>query len=90
MKISAWLAGSLTVFCFVLGLSFSARSENRNPNYLVLKGGLYSPQNEKLYVFDSGFNDELAWGRYINKNLALETDINLNEVQATFNLGFLF
>lgn len=65
-KLAGLMVGVL-VLCVVLSLPFPAQAQN----YLVLKGGIYSPQNEKLYDFDSGFNGELAFGRYLNKNLAL-------------------
>jgi hypothetical protein len=65
---SKWVGGFI-VLCFVLVLSFPAHADR---NYLVLKGGIFSPQNDKLDSFDTGFNGELAVGHYINKNLALE------------------
>ena len=44
MKKSAGLIAGVLVLCFALSVSFTAQAQN----YLVLKGGIYSPQNEKL------------------------------------------
>ena len=79
MKKSAGLIVGVFVLCFSLSLPFPAQAQN----YLVLKGGIYSPQNEKLYDFDSGFNGELAFGRYFNKNLALEVASGYFKTRAT-------
>ena len=79
MKKFAGLVGRFLVLGVVLSLPFSAQAQN----YLVLKGGMYSPQNEKLYNFDSGFNGELAFGHYFNKNLALEVASGFFQTRAT-------
>ena len=47
MRIFAKLVGGFIVMCFVLALSFPAYADSRNPSYLALKGGIYSPQNDK-------------------------------------------
>jgi opacity protein-like surface antigen len=41
-------------------------------NYIVLKGGIFSPQNDKLNQFGTGFNGEIAFGHYFNRYFALE------------------
>lgn len=79
MKKSAGLLAGLCVLVMALSLASPALAQN----YLVLNGGLYSPQNEKLYDFDSGFNGELAFGRYFNKNLALEVASGYFKTRAT-------
>ena len=79
MKKLAGLIVGVLVLCVGLSLPFTAEAQN----YLVLKGGIYSPQNEKLYNFDSGFNGELAFGRYFNKNLALEVASGYFKTRAT-------
>lgn len=79
MKKLAGLIVGVLVLCVGLSLPFPAEAQN----YLVLKGGIYSPQNEKLYDFDSGFNGELAFGRYLNKNLALEVASGYFKTRAT-------
>ena len=88
MRTFAKFVGGFIVFCFVLGLSFPAYADGRNPSYLVLKGGIYSPQNDKLDTFDTGFNGEIAFGRYFNKNLALEIASGYFETRATRNASF--
>ena len=85
MRIFAKLVGGIIVLSFVLGLSFPTHADSKNPNYLVLKGGIYSPQNDKLDKFDTGFNGELAIGRYFNKNLAIELASGYFETRATKN-----
>jgi outer membrane protein W len=79
MKKLAGLIVGVLVLCVGLSLPFPALAQN----YLVLKGGIYSPQNEKLYDFDSGFNGELAFGRYLNKNLAFEVASGYFKTRAT-------
>ena len=85
MRTFAKFVGGFIVLCFVLGLSFPAHADGRNPSYLVLKGGIYSPQNDKLDKFDTGFNGELAIGRYFNRNLAGEIASGFFATRATRN-----
>ena len=85
MRTFAKFIGGFIVLCFVLGLSFPAHADGRNPTYLVLKGGIYSPQNDKLDKFDTGFNGELAFGHYFNRNLAGEIASGFFETRATRN-----
>jgi outer membrane protein W len=85
MRTFAKFVGGIIVLCFVLGLSFPAHADSKNPSYLVLKGGIYSPQNDKLDKFDTGFNGELAFGHYFNRNLALEIASGYFETRATKN-----
>ena len=85
MRTFAKFVGGFIVLCFVLGLSFPAYADGRNPSYLVLKGGIYSPQNDKLDKFDTGFNGELAFGRYFNRNLAGEIASGFFGTRATRN-----
>jgi outer membrane protein W len=42
------------------------------PNYFTFKAGIYSPQSNDLDGFDTGFNGEIAFGHYFNKNVAAE------------------
>ena len=85
MRTLAKFVGGIIVLCFVLGLSFPAHADGRNPTYLVLKGGIYSPQNDKLDKFDTGFNGELAFGHYFNRNLAGEIASGFLGTRATRN-----
>ena len=88
MRTFAKFVGGIIVLCFVLGLSFPAHADGRNPTYLVLKGGIYSPQNDKLDKFDTGFNGELAFGHYFNRNLAVEIASGFFETRATKDARF--
>ena len=88
MRTFAKFVGGIIVLCFVLGLSFPAHADSKNPNYLVLKGGIYSPQNDKLDKFDTGFNGELAFGHYFNRNLAVEIASGFFETRATKDARF--
>ena len=58
-----------------------------NPNYVTLKGGIYSPESDDLEDFDTGFNVEIAFGHYFHKNFALELGIAYFETEASFS-GF--
>ena len=58
-----------------------------NPNYVTLKGGIYSPQSDDLEDFDTGFNGEISYGRYFHRNFALELGVGYFETEATFS-GF--
>ena len=88
MRTFAKFVGGIIVLCFVLGLSFPAQADSKNPTYLVLKGGIYSPQNDKLDKFDTGFNGELAFGHYFNRNLAVEIASGFFETRATKDARF--
>ncbi|HSO71632.1 MAG TPA: outer membrane beta-barrel protein [Thermodesulfobacteriota bacterium] len=90
MRIFAKLVGGIIVLSFVLVLSFPAQADSRNPSYLVLKGGIYSPQNDNLDNFDTGFNGEIGFGHYFNKNLALEVASGYFETRATRNASIEF
>ncbi|MGA3084641.1 MAG: outer membrane beta-barrel protein [Thermodesulfobacteriota bacterium] len=70
-RISKWV-GVIIILCCALGLSFPAQAENKTPNYLVLKGGIYSPLTNDLDGFNTGFNGEIAFGHYFDKNWAIE------------------
>ncbi len=64
--------GVIIVLCCALGLSFPAQAQYRLPNYVVVKGGIYSPQTGDLDGFKTGFNGEAAFGHYFDKNWAIE------------------
>ena len=68
---SKWV-GVFIVLCCALGLSFPAQAQYRLPNYVVVKGGIYSPQTNDLDSFNTGFNGEAAFGHYFHKNWAIE------------------
>jgi opacity protein-like surface antigen len=68
-RFSKWMG--VIVICFgVMGLSFTAHAESKD--YFVLKGGIYKPQSSDLSDFSTGFNGEIAYGHYFDRNWALE------------------
>jgi hypothetical protein len=86
-RFSKWIGVIMVCFC-VMGLSFSAQAdENTSPSYIVLKGGIYSPQNEKFKNFDSGFNGEVSFGHYFNQYVALEAGSGYFKTRAQGDLG---
>jgi opacity protein-like surface antigen len=63
----------VVMVCFgVIGLAFTAQAASYEPNYVVLKGGIYSPQSKELGDFSTGFNGELAYGLNFSRNWAFE------------------
>ena len=70
-RFSKWI-GVIIVLCCALGLSLPAQAQNKMPNYVVVKGGIYSPQTSDLNGFNTGFNGEAAFGRYFDRNWAIE------------------
>ena len=88
MKVFTKLVEGIIVLCCVLSFSLPVQADSRKPNYIVLKGGIYSPQNDKLDTFDTGFNGEVAFGHYFNKNLALEVAAGYFATRATRNARF--
>jgi opacity protein-like surface antigen len=61
------VAGFVSVL-FLATASFAASL----PNYFVVKAGIFEPQGDDIDDFDTGFNGEIAFGRYITPNIALE------------------
>jgi len=43
--------------------------------YLLLKLGYYLPQSNEMEEYHDGFNGEIYYGRYINKNLSSELGV---------------
>ena len=58
-----------------------------NPNYFTLKAGIYSPESDDLEDFDTGFNGEFSFGRYLHRNFALELGVGYLATEASFT-GF--
>ena len=75
MKGLSKLIGMVIVLCLALGLSFPVQADKKFLNYVVAKGGIYSPQSGDLSGFDSGFNGEVAFGHYFDRNWVLEGGI---------------
>jgi outer membrane protein W len=56
------------------------------PSYAVIKGGAYFPTGDLDDTeFDTGFNGEVAYGYYFQRNLALEIGVGYFETEASFS-----
>ncbi len=84
---SRWI-GIIIVLCCTLGLSFPAQAEDQRPMYLVLKGGMYSPQTSNLNDFNAGVNGEIAFGYSFDKNWAIEAGPGYFETSASKGAKF--
>lgn len=64
----------LVLFVVLFGLGPLTAQGANLPNYLVLKGGVYSPEAKDLddVNADTGFNGEIAFGHYFLPILAVE------------------
>jgi opacity protein-like surface antigen len=62
------------LFCAVLTMLLLSGpvAEAQTSNYAVLKAGAYFPNSGDLNGFNTGFNGEIAYGYYFNKNIAGE------------------
>jgi hypothetical protein len=87
MKALKRLVGVVIVLCCAMSLSFPAQAENTSPSYLVLKGGIYSPQNDGFKNFDTGFNGEIGFGHYFNQFVALEVGSGYFKTRSKGDLG---
>jgi len=75
-----FLVVSLCLFVMSAGISSAYAQEvkknEEKKNYVVLNLGAYFPTSNSVDQFDStGFNGEVAIGRYLTKNLAIELGI---------------
>lgn len=66
----------LNIFAFTIALiyllPYSSFGQDRQ-NYFSLKGGIYSPTGDLDDAdYDTGFNGEIAYGRYFSPNFAME------------------
>jgi opacity protein-like surface antigen len=55
--------------------SFGRTTETIKADYFVLKAGMYSPHSGDLEGFNAGFNGEIAFGHYFNRNFAAEAGV---------------
>jgi opacity protein-like surface antigen len=71
----------LVLVVVLLGVSPSTAPGANLPNYLVLKGGVYSPESGDLddVNADTGFNGEIAFGHYFLPILAVELGVGYFE-----------
>jgi len=81
------ILATFTLIVFgIFSLPFFAMAADES-NYLVFKGGAYSPQSDDLEDLDTGFNGEISFGHYFNQNFALEVGIGYFETDGSFS-GF--
>jgi opacity protein-like surface antigen len=67
----------------------SASAQEVKKNYVVLNLGVYFPTSNSVDSFDSaGFNGEVAIGRYLTKNLAIELGIGAFGLTSDDVVGF--
>lgn len=73
------ILGTFTLLIFgIFSLPFLTMAAD-DSNYLVFKGGMYSPESDDLEDLDNGFNGEIAFGHYLNQNFAVEAGIGYFE-----------
>jgi opacity protein-like surface antigen len=66
----------LVCMALIIAGTSSAYAQAAKKNYVVLNLGAYFPTDNSVSNFDSaGFNGEVAVGRYLTKNLALELSV---------------
>jgi len=74
---------SFTILTAVFFFSYTAQAQMpQRPQYLVLKGGIYSPQTESLKDYKTGFNMEGAFGYQFDRNWAIEAGAGYFETNA--------
>lgn len=76
--------------CVLWVLVYALPSYGLEPgyNYFAVKPGIYSPQTSDLDHFDTGFNGEIAIGRRINPNTAVEVGLGYFNTKADFSSFF--
>ena len=62
-------------------LPLSAMAAGPPPNYVLVKLGGFFPMASDIDTFDSGFNGELSFGRYLAPGFAVEGGIGYFETQ---------
>jgi opacity protein-like surface antigen len=68
-------------FCLTSIIFFLSSNASAANNYFTVKAGIYSPESDDLEGFDEGFNGEIAFGHYLNRNLALELGLGYFETE---------
>jgi outer membrane protein W len=69
----------LNCVALVMFLFAGTVAEAQTSNYAVVKAGVYSPNSSDLGGFNTGFNGEVAFGHYFNKNFAMELGLGYFE-----------
>lgn len=78
-----WILGStsLVTIGFFLIAAPNVSAKPVPANYVTLKGGAYFPLSGDLASYDSGFNAEIAVGRYLAPGFAIEAGLGHFEVE---------
>jgi len=71
MRRLSWIMLSL-VFVFIFSTSSKIFAEENESYYYVLKGGIYSPENDDVKDADEGINLEAAIGTYTSEYFGAE------------------
>lgn len=82
MKKATFVSVLLSACLLVLSFSSAVLAQTQRPQYLVLKGGMYSPQTDSLKDFNTGFNMEGAFGYQFDRNWAIEAGAGYFETNA--------
>ncbi len=83
-----FLVVCLCLLAMMAGIS-SASAQEAKKNYVVLNLGVYFPTSSSVDTFDSaGFNGEVAVGRYLAKNLAIELNVGAFGLTSDDVVGF--
>jgi hypothetical protein len=62
----------------------SPRMERKNKSYVAVKGGFYGPTGDLDDIgYDDGFTGEVAIGRFVNPNLAIEAGVGYVSTEAS-------
>jgi outer membrane protein W len=56
-------------------------------NYVVVKGGIFTPGSTDMKGFSTGFNGEVGYGRYLNDNFALELGVGYFQTNNSTTIG---
>ena len=79
------LAFSVLTLILICLFPFSGSGQD-SLNYFALKGGIYSPTGDlDDFNFDTAFNGEIAYGRYLNPNFALEIGVGYFKSDASIS-----
>jgi len=87
MKRTSWFPFILAVVPILFFTSAVFAQDNLKNQYVVVKGGMYSPQNDDVKDFEDGINLEVAFGTYMNKYFGAELGIGFFQTKFTENSG---
>jgi outer membrane protein W len=74
------LVFSLSAIVFILLTTAISNSIGADlDSYTALKLGIYSPEEDPIKDFDTGFNGEISFGSYITSNIVLEVGVGYFE-----------